>query len=139
MRAVLTDLWGRGHQVSSPPKTRLERVTGKGDRSEPPEGAFGICSFWEAEYLALGGGTLEHARTAFEQLLTHANEVGLYSEEIDPHSGDALGNFPQAFTHIGLINAALSLHQRERGLRQLGHREHPAERSNQNAARKHNA
>ena len=108
-------------------------------KAEPPEGAFGICSFWEAEYLALGGGTLEQARTAFEQLLTHANEVGLYSEEIDPHSGDALGNFPQAFTHIGLINAALSLHQRERGLRQLGHREHPAERSNQNAARKHNA
>src|SRR5579872_6112246 len=97
-------------------------------KAEPSEGAFGICSFWEAEYLALGGGTLEEARTTFEQLLTHANEVGLYSEEIDSRSGDALGNFPQAFTHIGLINAALSLHQREQGLRQLGNREHHAER-----------
>lgn len=107
--------------------------------AEPPEGAFGICSFWEAEYLALGGGSLEQARSTFEQLLTHANEVGLYSEEIDPHSGDALGNFPQAFTHIGLINAALSLHQREQGLRQLSHREHHAERPTQNGARGQNA
>lgn len=108
-------------------------------KAEPPEGAFGICSFWEAEYLALGGGSLEQARATFEELQNHANEVGLYAEEIDPHSGDALGNFPQAFTHIGLINAALSLNQREQGLRQLGHREHHAERSSQNAAREPNA
>lgn len=46
---------------------------------------------------------------AFEQLLGYANDVGLFAEEIDPKTGAALGNFPQAFTHIGLINAALTL------------------------------
>ena len=76
------------------------------------EGAFGICSFWAAEYLALGGGTHEEARQQFVALLGHANDVGLYAEEIEPGSGRALGNFPQAYTHVGLINAALSLAQR---------------------------
>ncbi len=91
-------------------------------RIEPAEGAFGICSFWETEYLALGGGTLEQAKQLFEHLLTFRNDVGLYAEEIDPHSGDALGNFPQAFTHIGLISAALAIHEREGGKPQLPHR-----------------
>ena len=76
------------------------------------EGAFGICSFWAAEYLALGGGTLGEAEDEFQRLLKYANDVGLYAEEIDPGTGAARGNFPQAFTHVGLINAALSLHQR---------------------------
>ncbi len=95
------------------------------NKSELGEGAFGICSFWEAEYLALGGGSLERARSSFEQLLSYANEVGLFAEEIDPGSGDALGNFPQAFTHVGLINAALSLRDREQGRLPLAHRELP--------------
>lgn len=81
--------------------------------AEPEEGAFGICSFWAAEYLAMGGGSLEEATDRFEKLLSYANDVGLYSEEIDPDSGCALGNFPQAFTHVGLINAALALERRE--------------------------
>jgi GH15 family glucan-1,4-alpha-glucosidase len=72
------------------------------------EGAFGLCSFWAVECLARGGD-LEAARAAFEDLLGYANDVGLYAEEIDPESGAALGNFPQAFTHVGLINAALTL------------------------------
>ena len=84
-------------------------------RTDPPEGAFGICSFWEAEYLALGGGSLEQAQSAFERLLRYSNDLGLYSEEIDPSTGDALGNFPQAFTHVGLINAALSILERQTG------------------------
>ena len=75
----------------------------------PGEGAFGICSFWAAEYLALGGGTPEEARQLFEVLCGYANEVGLFAEEIDPATGCGLGNTPQAFTHVGLINAALSL------------------------------
>jgi GH15 family glucan-1,4-alpha-glucosidase len=83
------------------------------------EGAFGICSFWAAEYLALGGGTVEQAEEHFDALLEYANDVGLYGEEIDPETGGALGNFPQAYTHVGLINAALSLRNRlERGKRE---------------------
>ncbi|HKW19181.1 MAG TPA: glycoside hydrolase family 15 protein [Terriglobales bacterium] len=93
-------------------------------RSEqlPPEGTFAICSFWEAEYLALGGGSIQDARNLIDTLLKYQNEIGLYAEEIDGSTGQALGNFPQAFTHIGLIGAALSLNQREKGEQQLGHR-----------------
>ncbi len=86
------------------------------------EGTFAICSFWEAEFLALGGGSLREAKEFFENLLTYANDLGLYGEEIDPDTGAALGNFPQAFTHVGLIGAALSLVQREKGEQQLAHR-----------------
>jgi GH15 family glucan-1,4-alpha-glucosidase len=78
----------------------------------PSEGAFGICGFWGAEYLAKGGGSLDEAQAVFEQLCGYANDVGLFAEEIDPVTGAALGNFPQAFTHVGLINAALSLEER---------------------------
>jgi GH15 family glucan-1,4-alpha-glucosidase len=60
------------------------------------------------EYVARGGN-VEGATRTFEQLLAYANDVGLFAEEIDPDTGAALGNFPQAFTHIGLINAALTL------------------------------
>ncbi len=87
-----------------------------------PEGTFAICSFWEAEYLALGGGSLQEARDLFEHLLKYANDLGLYAEEFDATTGSALGNFPQAFTHVGLIGAALSILQREQGERQLAHR-----------------
>jgi len=69
------------------------------------EGIFSICSFWLAEALALSGDRA-HAERIFRRLLTHANHLGLYSEEIDPVSGEFLGNFPQAFTHIALINCA---------------------------------
>jgi GH15 family glucan-1,4-alpha-glucosidase len=83
------------------------------------EGAFGICSFWAAEYLALGGGSTEEAWDSLRTLLGYANDVGLYGEEIEVETGAALGNFPQAYTHVGLINAALSLRDRlERGKRE---------------------
>jgi GH15 family glucan-1,4-alpha-glucosidase len=78
------------------------------DGLPPGEGAFGICSFWAVECLARGGN-VEAATRTFEELLGYANDVGLFAEEIDPDTGAALGNFPQAFTHIGLINAALTL------------------------------
>jgi GH15 family glucan-1,4-alpha-glucosidase len=76
------------------------------------EGAFGICSFWAVEQLARGGGSLADACEWFENVLRYRNDVGLFAEEIDPVTGDALGNFPQAFTHVGLINAAVSISER---------------------------
>jgi GH15 family glucan-1,4-alpha-glucosidase len=72
------------------------------------EGAFGICSFWAVECRALSGD-VAGATMDFERLVAYANDVGLLAEEIDPETGAALGNFPQAFTHVGLINAALTL------------------------------
>lgn len=91
-------------------------------RANPPEGTFAICSFWQAEYLALGGGKTDECRKLMKSLFKYQNGVGLYGEEIDAETGEALGNFPQAFTHIGLIGAALSLNQRIKGEQQLGHR-----------------
>jgi len=79
------------------------------------EGAFGICNFWLAEVLARAG-KLEESRHYFEQILKRENSLGLWSEEIDPDTGDYLGNYPQAFTHIGLINAALALSEMQKGV-----------------------
>lgn len=78
------------------------------DGRSPGEGAFGLCAFWAAEHLALAG-RLAEARATFEAAAALANDVGLFSEEYDPDTGEALGNFPQAFTHVGLVNAALTL------------------------------
>lgn len=86
------------------------------DGLPPGEGAFGICSFWAVECLALAGD-VEEAVTAFERLLACQNDLGLFAEEIDPETGAALGNFPQAFTHVGLINAALAI-ERAKGVRE---------------------
>lgn len=71
------------------------------------EGTFSICTFWYVDALARAG-RLEQARLTFEKMLTYANHVGLFSEEIGP-TGEQLGNFPQAFTHLSLINAAMNL------------------------------
>ncbi len=79
---------------------------------EAGEGAFVICAFWFAEYLARGGGTLEEAERWFAAAVRYANDVGLLAEEVDPRTGEALGNFPQAFSHVGLIGAAVSLEER---------------------------
>lgn len=105
-------------------RERLSTPEGLLYRSEdlPSEGTFAICSFWEAEYLALGGGTPQQARDLINILTAHRNDLGLYGEEIDGKTGQALGNFPQAFTHVGYIGAVLSLMQREKGEQQLAHR-----------------
>ena len=94
-------------------------------KRNPPEGAFGVCGFWGAEYLAIGGGAPQDAEGRFQQLLHYQNDLGLFAEEIDPTDGSALGNFPQAFTHIGLISTALSLKEHETGV------PHPAEKRHQ--------
>jgi GH15 family glucan-1,4-alpha-glucosidase len=70
--------------------------------------AFTICSLWWAEALALMG-RLERAVEVFERVTRHANPVGLFSEDIDPDTGALLGNFPQAYTHVGLIHAAMTI------------------------------
>ncbi|HEY1192178.1 MAG TPA: glycoside hydrolase family 15 protein [Gemmata sp.] len=76
------------------------------------EGTFNMCSFWLIEALTRAGRTdpklLAEARLRFEQMLGYANHLGLYAEQTGP-SGEALGNFPQAFTHLGLISAAFNL------------------------------
>ncbi len=78
------------------------------DGGWPREGTFGICSFWAVEHL-VRAGQVEQARRQFEDVLSYANDVGLFAEMIEAETGDARGNFPQAFTHVGLINAALAL------------------------------
>jgi GH15 family glucan-1,4-alpha-glucosidase len=92
---------------------RYETTTTK-DGLPPGEGAFGICSFWAVECL-VRRGEMDAASRAFEAVLGYANDLGLFAEEFDPNTGAALGNFPQAFTHIGLINAALTLAQSSAG------------------------
>src|SRR5918999_4203712 len=77
------------------------------DGLEGDEGTFSICSFWYVEALARAG-RLDEARLVFEKMLTYGNHLGLYSEEIGP-TGELLGNFPQAFTHLALISAAYNL------------------------------
>ena len=77
------------------------------DGLEGKEGTFCMCSFWYVECLARSGD-LEQARFVFEKMLGYANHLGLYAEELGP-SGEHLGNFPQAFTHLGLISAAYNL------------------------------
>jgi GH15 family glucan-1,4-alpha-glucosidase len=76
------------------------------------EGTFNICTFWLVEALTRAGRfnppLLDEARLMFERMLGFSNHVGLYAEETG-HSGEALGNFPQAFTHLALISAAFNL------------------------------
>ena len=78
------------------------------------EGAFMCCSFWLAECLA-HQGELDAARSTFDRALALANDVGLFSEEVDPDARELLGNFPQALTHLAHIDAAVALAEAERG------------------------
>jgi GH15 family glucan-1,4-alpha-glucosidase len=92
--------------VSRYAATGLDGITGD-DGIVQGEGTFNLCSFWYVEALTRAGRVRE-ARWVFEKMLTYANHLGLYAEQIGA-SGEALGNFPQAFTHLALISAAVNL------------------------------
>jgi GH15 family glucan-1,4-alpha-glucosidase len=84
------------------------------------EGTFSMCTFWLVEALTRAGWTdrsrLDQAQLMFEKMLGYANHLGLYAEETG-HSGEGLGNFPQAFTHLALISSAFNLDRALEGLR----------------------
>ena len=84
----------------------LRRYETDDDGLEGKEGTFTVCSFWLVDCL-IRLKRLKEAKRLLEKLLNHANHLGLYSEEIDPTTGRALGNFPQAYTHMGLISAGV--------------------------------
>ena len=90
-------------------------VTDGVDGLSGEEATFAICSFWLVECLARAGEG-ERARELFERLLGFCNDVGLLAEEIDPYSGELIGNFPQAFSHLGLIQAAIALDMPEQSM-----------------------
>ena len=74
------------------------------------EGTFLLCTFWLAHAQALAGEP-DQATATFERAVAAINDVGLLAEEVDPGSGEMIGNFPQAFSHIGLVNAAWAISQ----------------------------
>jgi len=83
------------------------------DGLEGEEGTFLLCTFLLAQAQALAGD-LDKARKTFETAISHCNDVGLLAEEVDATTGELLGNFPQAFSHIGLVNAAWAISEAER-------------------------
>ena len=84
------------------------------------KGTFAMCTFWLVDAYTLLG-RLREAEELFEHVLSFQNDVGLFSEEIDPDSGEQLGNFPQAFTHISLINSAARLEAAREGRKTAPH------------------
>lgn len=89
---------------------RYRQSDGAADGLAGEEGTFSVCSFWYCEVVARSGD-VQKARLLFEKMLGYANHLGLYAEELGPH-GEHLGNFPQAFTHLGLISAAYAIDRR---------------------------
>ena len=86
------------------------RTSGGVDGLRGEEGTFLLCTFWLAQALALSG-QVDRAEAVFGRAIAFVNDVGLLAEEVDPRTGELLGNFPQAFSHIGLVNAAWAISQ----------------------------
>ena len=82
------------------------------DGLEGEEGTFLLCTFWLAHALALAG-EVDRARATFERAIAAINDVGLLAEEVDQRTGEMIGNYPQAFSHIGLVNAAWAITEAE--------------------------
>jgi GH15 family glucan-1,4-alpha-glucosidase len=101
-KSVIDELSSKGMVFRYPPGS---------DGIAEPEGSFAICGFWLAESFVYSGDAKE-AEAWFESIACRANSCGLLAEEMDPVSEGFLGNFPQGFSHIGLINAATAI---ERG------------------------
>jgi len=89
------------------------------DGLEGDEGTFLLCTFWLAQAQALSG-ELDKAKSTFATAVSFCNDVGLLAEEVDPNTGELLGNFPQAFSHIGLVNAAYAISEAERRAEDTG-------------------
>jgi GH15 family glucan-1,4-alpha-glucosidase len=104
IEARLTDSRGLVYRYDS---------SGGVDGLQGHEGTFLLCTFLLAQALALAG-RLERARAVFERAISYRNDLGLLAEEVDPDTGELLGNFPQAFSHVGLVNAAWTISQAER-------------------------
>jgi GH15 family glucan-1,4-alpha-glucosidase len=98
----------------SSPAGFVYRYRGYDDGLGQDEGAFIICTFWLADNL-IALGEIERARSLVEKLRSCSNDLGLFSEQVDPETGEMLGNFPQAFSHVALINAAVQLQKATAG------------------------
>jgi GH15 family glucan-1,4-alpha-glucosidase len=88
------------------------RTEGGVDGLAGEEGTFLLCTFWLARALA-DADQLDRARAVFDRAAAYVNDVGLLAEEVDENTGELLGNFPQAFSHIGLVNAAWAISEAE--------------------------
>jgi GH15 family glucan-1,4-alpha-glucosidase len=115
IRAIQQKL-SRGTLVARYENTEADGVGG-------PEGSFSICTFWLIDCLTLLGRT-DESRDLFERMLTLGSPLGLFSEEIDASTGTMLGNLPQAFTHMALINSAHNLELYPKGVPLAGHHSH---------------
>lgn len=113
---VIQQKLSRGTLVARYENTEADGVGG-------PEGSFSICTFWLIDCLTLLGRT-DESRDLFERMLTLGSPLGLFSEEIDASTGTMLGNLPQAFTHMALINSAHNLELYPKGVPLAGHHSH---------------
>jgi GH15 family glucan-1,4-alpha-glucosidase len=123
MIPIVGFLPGNDHRVRATVEAIAERLTDPrglvyryltDDGLEGEEGSFLLCTFLLAHALALGGD-VRRARETFERAIAFANDVGLLAEEVDARTGELLGNFPQAFSHVGLVGAAWAIEQAEKG------------------------